>query len=265
MIEQRPDAQAEISQDAKGGGDRNCNLSREKSLTFAFEKTYYAARLGSLRQPLCKAGCQGSRFYQERPVQGHHQEPGMIKDLVVKNRTYRRFDQDFAIGVDTLRELVELARLSGSAGNKQPLKYILSCDPLKNALIFEHLAWAGYLTDWPGPAEGERPSAYILMLGDKEISSSFDFDNGIAAQSILLGAVEKGLGGCMIASIQRPKLREKLNIPDRYEILLVIALGKPVETVILETVKADGDIKYWRDHDGRHHVPKRSLDDIVLA
>jgi nitroreductase len=189
----------------------------------------------------------------------------MIKDLVVRNRTYRRFDQSFAVSMDTLKDLVDLARLSGSAGNKQPLKYILSCDPLKNALIFEQLAWAGYLKDWPGPVEGERPSAYILMLGDKQISPFFDFDNGIAAQSILLGAVEKGLGGCMIASIQRPKLREKLNIPDRYEILLVIALGKPVETVVLETVKTDGDVKYWRDSEGRHYVPKRSLDDIILA
>jgi len=188
----------------------------------------------------------------------------MIRDLVVKNRTYRRFDQGFAVGMDTLRELVELARLSGSAGNKQPLKYILSCDPHKNSLIFEHLAWAGYLTDWPGPAEGERPSAYILMLGDKQISPSFDFDNGIAAQSILLGAAEKGLGGCMIGSIQRPKLREEFNIPERYEILLVIALGRPVETVILDAVGADGDIKYWRDGDGRHHVPKRSPEDIIL-
>jgi nitroreductase len=189
----------------------------------------------------------------------------MIRDLIVKNRTYRRFDQNFAIAKDTLCELVDLARLSGSAGNKQPLKYILSCDPIKNAIIFEHLTWAGYLTDWPGPVEGERPSAYILMLGDKQISPSFDFDNGIAAQSILLGAVEKGLGGCMIGSIQRPRLREKLIIPERYEILLVIALGRPVEKVILETVKADGDIKYRRDGEGRHYVPKRSLDDIIVS
>jgi nitroreductase len=189
----------------------------------------------------------------------------MIKDLVVKNRSYRRFDQGFAVGMDTLRDLIDLARLSGSAGNKQPLKYILSCDPQKNALIFEQLAWAGYLKEWPGPSEGERPSAYILMLGDKEISQSFDFDNGIAAQSILLGAAEKGLGGCMIASIQRTNLRERLNIPERYELILVIALGRPIETVVLETVKPDGNIKYWRDHEGRHYVPKRSLDDVILA
>ena len=188
----------------------------------------------------------------------------MIKDLIVKNRSYRRFDQGFVISLETLKELVDLARLCGSAGNKQPLKYILSADSRKNALIFEQLAWAGYLKEWPGPSEGERPSSYILMLGDKEISQSFDFDNGIAAQSILLGAAEKGLGGCMIASIQRTNLREKLNIPERYEIILVIALGRPIETVVLETVKADGDIKYWRDSEGRHFVPKRSMKDIIL-
>jgi len=188
----------------------------------------------------------------------------MIKDLVIKNRSYRRFDQSLTIPLETLRELVDLARLSGSAGNKQPLKYILSADPQKNALIFEQLVWAFYLDDWPGPSEGERPSAYTIMLGDKEISASFDFDNGIAAQSILMGATEKGLGGCMIAGIQRVKLREILGIPERYEILLVIALGKPVETVVLESVKADGDIKYWRDSIGCHYVPKRSLEDIIL-
>jgi nitroreductase len=169
------------------------------------------------------------------------------------------------IELETLRELVDLARLSASAGNQQPLKYILSCDPQKNALIFSHLAWAAYLKDWPGPAEGERPSAYIILLGDKEISQSFGCNHGIAAQSILLGAAEKGLGGCMIASIKRQELAEALNIPPRHEILLVLALGKPQETVMLETVGPDGDIKYWRDSEGRHHVPKRTLDEIIVA
>jgi nitroreductase len=188
----------------------------------------------------------------------------MIKELVMKNRSYRRFDESIAIGKELLRELVDLARQTASAANRQPLKYFLSCDRQVNAVIFENLAWAGYLPEWPGPAEGERPSAYILLLGDKDISSSYDYDNGIAAQTILLGAADNGLGGCMIASVQRAKLREKLNIPERYEILLAIALGKPVETVIIENVKADGDIKYWHDSQGRHHVPKRSLDEVII-
>ena len=189
----------------------------------------------------------------------------MIRNLIQKNRSYRRFYQDFAIGLDTLRELVDLARLSASAANMQPLRYILSCDPQKNALIFPHLEWAGYLKDWPGPSEGERPSAYIIILGDTEISRSTGCDHGIAAQSILLGATEKGLGGCMIASIEREKLRETLKIPSRYEIILVLALGKPKETVVIETVGPDGSIKYWRDSKGKHHVPKRSLDNIIVG
>jgi nitroreductase len=189
----------------------------------------------------------------------------MIKKLIAKNRSYRRFHEDVPIEYETLRELVDLARLSASAGNLQPLRYMLSCDPKKNALIFSNIAWAMYLKDWPGPGEGERPSAYIIVLEDTQISYPLRCDHGIAAQSILLGAIEKGLGGCIIGAIKKRELRDALKIPARYEILLVLALGKPKEKVVLETVGPDGEIKYWRDNNGIHHVPKRSLDDIIIG
>ncbi len=189
----------------------------------------------------------------------------MIRDLIEKTRSYRRFHQDHSIELETLKELVDLARLSAAAGNLQPLKYMLFNDPENNAKIFKHLAWAGYLRDWPGPSEGEQPSAYIIVLGDTRICKSFGCDHGIACQNIMLGAVEKGLGGCMIGSVNRERLRKKLNILDHFEILLVVALGKPKETVVLETVGSDGDIKYWRDSEGVHHVPKRSLEDIIVG
>ena len=189
----------------------------------------------------------------------------MIKDLIIRNRSYRRFYREVSIERETLIELVDLARLSASASNLQPLRYILSCDPQRNALIFPHLAWARYLKDWPGPSEGERPSAYIVILGDTEVTRSFDCDHGIAAQSILLGATERGLGGCMIGSIRRQRLRQALEIPPRYKIILVLALGKPRETVVIDTVGPSGDIEYWRDSEGIHHVPKRPLDDIIIG
>ena len=190
----------------------------------------------------------------------------MIRDLILKNRSYRRFYEDSLVEKKTLKGLVDLARLTASAGNMQPLKYILSCNSQKNALIFQHLGWAGYLKDWPGPVEGERPSAYIVILGDMEIESKFlDYDSGIAGQTILLGATEKGFGGCIMHTIQRDKLREALKIPMRYEIRLVLALGKPKETVKIEPLGLDGDIKYWRDSEAVHHVPKRALGDIIIG
>lgn len=189
----------------------------------------------------------------------------MIRDLVQKSRSYRRFYQDTPISRETLVELVDLARLSPSARNAQPLRFILSCDPEKNALIFKHLGWAGYLKSWGGPVEGERPAGYILILGDTDISPNFGCDHGIAAQSILLGATEKGLGGCIIGTVQRPSLQEALKIPAHLEILLAIALGKPKENVILEPVGPSGDIKYYRDDAQNHHVPKRSLEEIILG
>ncbi|MBN2516765.1 MAG: nitroreductase family protein [Deltaproteobacteria bacterium] len=188
----------------------------------------------------------------------------MVRDLIRKNRSYRRFYENVSMGLETLRELVDLARLSASAGNKQPLKYVLSCDAEKNAEIFSTLAWAGYLPDWPGPSEGERPSAYIVVLKDTEISDPFGCDHGIAAQSILLGATENELGGCIIASVKREKLGNLLNVQSRYEIAFVIALGKQKEDVVIETVNSSGDIKYWWDSESVHHVPKRPLDEIIL-
>jgi nitroreductase len=188
----------------------------------------------------------------------------MIKDFIKKNRSYRRFYQDVSIERETLVDLVDCARLSASARNVQPLKYLLACDPAANNLIFPCLAWASYLKDWNGPQEGERPSAYIVVLGDTDISLSFGTDQGIAAQSILLAAVEKELGGCIIGSVQKEKLAKALNIPDRYEILIVIALGKPKEHVVIEPMLLSGDFKYWRDEQGVHHVPKRSLEEVIL-
>ncbi|MCJ7619176.1 MAG: nitroreductase family protein [Anaerolineae bacterium] len=189
----------------------------------------------------------------------------MLKELVRTCRSYRRFYEDHALDEETLRELVDLARLAASGHNAQPLKYLLSWAPEKNSLIFPHLTWAAYLKDWPGPSEGERPSAYIIVLGDTEIRKSFTFDQGIAAQNILLGAREKGLGGCILAAINRDGLREDLGIADRYEILFVLALGKPKEKVVLEVLEPGGDVRYWRDAEGVHHVPKRTLEEIIVG
>lgn len=188
----------------------------------------------------------------------------MIRDLVTRSRSIRRFHQDVPVPRETLVQLVDLARLSPSGANLQPLKYILVADPAACAKVFPHLAWAGYLKDWPGPVEGERPAAYIVVLGDTRIRPVIEHDAGIAVQSIRLGATEMGLGGCIIQSIQRPELRLVLEIPEDFEILLVLALGKPKEIVVLEPMGPDGDVQYWRDADAVHHVPKRALDDIIL-
>ena len=188
----------------------------------------------------------------------------MIKELVYKNRSYRRFHQNDKISIDTLEELVDLARHSACGANLQSLKYILSCDPQTNELIFKRLGWAAYLKDWKGPPEGEKPAAYIVLMGDTSIHNNFFCDHGIACQSMLLGAVEKGLGGCILASINRDGLRKDLSIDKNLEILLVLALGRPMEEVTLDYIEMGEDIKYWRDENGVHHVPKRPLEEIIV-
>ena len=186
-----------------------------------------------------------------------------IAKLIRKNRAVRRFRQDHHLDMQTLKELVDLARLSASSSNQQPLRFLLSNEPAKNAAIFATLAWAAFLRPWIAPAEGERPAAYIVILADTRLNKSPQYDAGIACQSILLGASELGLGGCILGAIHREELRKALHIPNDCDIMLVIALGKPAETVALEDVK-NGDTRYWRSADNIHHVPKRPLSELIV-
>ncbi len=189
----------------------------------------------------------------------------MLKDLVAKCRTYRRFYEEETISTETLRELVDLARLTASTANSQALKFRLCNTPEERAKVFETLGWAGALPDWDGPVEGERPAAYIIILCDLSLGKNKLHDDGITAQTMMLGAVEKGYGGCMLGNVQRSRLAEALNIdPSRYSIDLVLALGKPKEEVVIVPVKEDGDIRYYRDENMVHYVPKRELNDIIL-
>lgn len=186
-------------------------------------------------------------------------------ELVRSCRSRRKFRQDISVSKQTLLELVDNARLTPSAKNLQPLKYLITNTPERNALVFPHLRWAGYLQEGGiYIPEGSRPAAYIVVLGDTSVSPSFSYDPGVAAQTIMLGAAEKGLGGCIIASIMEAGLRDALKIGDRFEVLLVLALGVPDETVVIENRSGPDAVRYWRDPDGTHHVPKRPLEEIIL-
>ena len=185
-------------------------------------------------------------------------------ELVKKTRTYRRFDQSRKVDEAKLKKLVEYASFTPSPANKMPLKYILSTNSATNEKIFATLGWAGYLPDWQGPAEGEKPTAYLVMLRDNEISKQSATDEGIQAEAIMLGATQMGLGGCIMANIKRNELRESLGISERFDIALVLALGYPTERVVIESVKEDGDIKYWHDEENKNHVPKRSAEELIV-
>jgi nitroreductase len=188
----------------------------------------------------------------------------IFSEIVKKNRSYRVYYEEKSIPSNTLMELVDNARLIPSALNLQPLKYYIA-DYDKRNVVFPHLKWAGYLADWDGPTDGERPAAYIIILSDKNISANVKWDHAIAAQTILLGAVSKDLGGCIIGTIiDKEGLAQSLNISDNFTIELIIALGFPKENIILKEINPGDDIKYYRDSEGNHYVPKRKLSDIII-
>jgi nitroreductase len=187
----------------------------------------------------------------------------MLRELVLKNRSYRKFYADKSVGPDTLTNLIDLARNTPSSKNFQPLKYILVDSKEENDIVFSCLGWAKHLKDWDGPAVSERPPAYIIQLLDTNLSQQADVDAGISAQTILLGAVERGLGGCIIRTVDREKLKTYYQLPENLQILQVIAIGVPKQEVKLVALPASGQSNYY-EIEGIHHVPKRSLKEIIF-
>jgi nitroreductase len=187
-----------------------------------------------------------------------------IRECVQKSRSIRRFREEGKVSRETLLELVDIARFCPSARNRQPLRYIISCEPEKTEKICDCLLWARDLPAWNGPCNGERSPAYITIVTEIDGVQDPRFDAGIAAQTIMLAAAAKDLGGCIIGSIDKKRLAGIIALPKGYDIQLVLAIGYPAEQVVLESIPADGDTRYWQDEQGIHHVPKRALQDIVL-
>ena len=190
----------------------------------------------------------------------------ILKSLLKKDRSYRRFDESYKIENNTLKELVGLTRFCASGRNLQPLKYYIVNDLEKCDRLFPLLKWAGYFLDWDGPDEGERPTAYLIQCLDTELTKNYLCDDGLQLQTITLGATALGLGCCIIKSFNVVKLKEILNLDENLSPLYVLALGKPGEEVVIEDLKdfAEDSIKYYRTLDGMHHVPKRSLAELLI-
>jgi len=184
----------------------------------------------------------------------------MIYEKIASRRTIRKYLQK-DVPKEVLTRCVDAARLSPSGANRQPLKYVIVEDEGILKEVFGTLSWAGYLPDYK-PGEEEMPRAYIIILLDTEIRKNADHDAGIAAMSISMVAYDEGLGSCILGAVNRAKLREILNVPDQFDIVLVVALGYPAEDPVVDKVK-NGDIKYWLDENEVLHVPKRELKDIV--
>lgn len=184
-----------------------------------------------------------------------------IHELAQKTRSVRRFRNDIRIPEEQILALIDTARYAPNAANLQLLRFSIVTSDEKRKKIFPAIKWAGYLEDWDGPEEGERPAAYIVIHNPAEETRYMLVDAGIAAAYIVLAAREAGYGSCMIMSFDAGIITKAVGSPEDYNPLIVIALGVPDEEIVLE--ESEGSIRYWRDEQGRHHVPKLCLDEIL--
>lgn len=191
----------------------------------------------------------------------------MLTDLLLKNRSYRGFDENRKITDQELTELVDGTRYCPSSINLQPFKYKIVSEKKQVEELVTLTRWARKLPNLQLPTAGKHPTAFIVICFDQSIGKNatrFAKDIGIIAQTILLLAAEKELGGCMIGNFVPKKVQEYLELAPDIEPVLVIALGKPDEEIVLTEMEEDGDTDYYRDEQNRHFVPKRKLKDILL-
>lgn len=187
---------------------------------------------------------------------------GLVYDVICRRRTVRRFQQK-SIPEEMLMRLVNAARLAPSGANLQPCEYIVVTDIQLAATVFPHLKWAGYLAPHGVPHEGEKPTAYILVLIDlHKRKKGGEVDAAAAIENILIAAAEEHLGGCWIGSLDRKKIKKLLRIPHHIKIDSVVALGYANEKPVVEDLQHS--VKYWRDEKDVLHVPKRRLEDICF-
>ncbi|HOI32677.1 MAG: nitroreductase family protein [Bacteroidales bacterium] len=188
--------------------------------------------------------------------------PQEFIELLRKNRSYRKFNQFPVPDEKLLYHLVEITRFTASSKNIQPLKYVIVKEPQELNFVFNQLKWAWYLKDWDGPSPVERPTAYLVMLLDTNLNDRADFDAGIAAQTILLGATAAGFGGCIVRTLNRYAISRYFEIGEHLEIMMVLALGKPKQTIEIETVKNES-VAYFINKNDVHIVPKRPVSDLI--
>ena len=188
----------------------------------------------------------------------------LIETLIKKDRTYRRVDESVAIDRLQILRWLDVVRQTPSARNIQPLKYIIITDEALCHEITELQHWAAMLPEWDGPAVGERPRAYLLQLIDTDIAPAARFDEGIQLQTLGLLATDAGYGVCIFAGHGKGEITRRLDLPTHLSINAIVAIGKPAEEVILEEARSPEDVRYWRDEEGRHHVPKRPLSEIII-
>ena len=191
----------------------------------------------------------------------------MLKELAMKSRSYRGYDESRRISREELLEFVDAARYAPSSVNGQPFRYVLAWEKEDVDKIQPLTGWARALPHMKLPHPGKCPTAFIIICQDTGWGPDLGRylkDVGIVAQTMLLAAAETGLGGIMIGNFSPKRVSETLSLPENLVPMLIVAVGKPDETIVLKEIEDGESIQYYRDENDVHYVPKRKLADITL-
>lgn len=188
-----------------------------------------------------------------------------LENLLEWRRTYRKFDENKLISKNDIDDILNSIKFASCANNRQYLRFISVENKAKVLEIFENTKWAASLPNNIGrPKEGERPVYFIAILSDEEKKLRFNgIDEGLVISNLTLLAAEKGIGSCIIGSVNDKKMREILNYENNYSCDLVVAFGYPKVKSTIKEINTGEDQAYYLDEDGNYIVPKYKIKDLV--
>lgn len=188
-----------------------------------------------------------------------------LENLLEWRRSYRKFDESRLISKNDIDEILNSIKFASCANNRQYLRFISVENKDKVLEIFDNTKWAASLPNNIGrPKEGERPVYFIAILSDEAKKLRFNgIDEGLVISNLTLTAAEKGIGSCIIGSVNDKKMREILNYDNNYSCEIVIAFGYPKVKSTIKKINLEEDQSYYLDEDGNYLVPKYKKDDIV--
>ena len=183
-----------------------------------------------------------------------------VIENIKTRRSIRKFDGR-NIELSLLKQIVDTARYAPAAANIQPLMFAVVNTKEKCNEIFPHTHWAKLLGERGTPKNGEEPTAYIIVMSNKEKRMNMEADAAFAVENMVLAAWNMGIGSCILGAINKAEIGKIVNIPQNYEINYAVALGYPAQQSVAED--AEDSVAYYMDDDDKVHVPKRKLDDVM--
>jgi len=144
-----------------------------------------------------------------------------LVDIVLSRRSIRHYEKK-EIPKGVLSQILEAGRQAPSAANRQPLHFIVVTDE-NSKKEFSKGLFNRFIKDAPITIVG------CANTGDFMTGKWAVVDTTIALQNMVIAAWSMSIGSCWIGDFKEEKVKQTLQIPDKWKVVALVSFGYPAE------------------------------------